>query len=225
MKRFARLLVVTAVFGMLGFAMSLVSQKNATGAGGAPVNITSPLPLPVTGSVNANITNTSALPVSFNGTTQPVSFSNQSTAPLYTRDVDKPAHNPFTAQAGCSAVPIVNSCANAAISVPSGNELVIEAISIIALEATPQQDQLYATIEVTTNGTTHFDALLLPLAGAFNGYSTYPVTQSVHLYADGGTSILLGGYQTGTGGGGATFTFSLSGYLVKCGSGSGCPVP
>jgi hypothetical protein len=48
MKRFARLLVVTVGFGALGFVMSLVPQKNATGAGGAPVDITSPLPLPVT---------------------------------------------------------------------------------------------------------------------------------------------------------------------------------
>ena len=35
MKRFARLLLVTVVFGALGFAMSLLPQKSATGAGGA----------------------------------------------------------------------------------------------------------------------------------------------------------------------------------------------
>lgn len=82
MKRFARLLLVTVGFGVLGFVMSLVPQKTATGAAGAPVNIISSVLLTVMGSVNANINNSSALPVSFNGTAQPVSFSNQSTAPL-----------------------------------------------------------------------------------------------------------------------------------------------
>ena len=55
MKPFARLLLVTVGFGALGFVMSLVPQKTATGAGGAPVNIMSPLPLPVTGNVNAAV--------------------------------------------------------------------------------------------------------------------------------------------------------------------------
>lgn len=68
MKRFARFLLVTVGFGVLGFVMSLVPQKSATGAGSAPVNIMSPLPLPVTGSVNANITNSSAVPVSVSNT-------------------------------------------------------------------------------------------------------------------------------------------------------------
>jgi len=56
MKRFAKLLLVTVGFGVLGFVMSLVPQKSATGAGSAPVSIASPLPLPVTGNVNAAVT-------------------------------------------------------------------------------------------------------------------------------------------------------------------------
>jgi len=59
-KRFAKLLLVTVGFGTLGFVMSRVPQKNATGAGGAPVNIVSPLPLPMTGNVNATVNGTVA---------------------------------------------------------------------------------------------------------------------------------------------------------------------
>lgn len=39
MKRFARLLSVVFGLGLLGFALSLVPQKTATGAGGAPVMV------------------------------------------------------------------------------------------------------------------------------------------------------------------------------------------
>jgi hypothetical protein len=52
MMRFAKMLVVTVGFGTLGFVMSLVPQKNATGAGAAPVFVTN-TSLPVSGTVAA----------------------------------------------------------------------------------------------------------------------------------------------------------------------------
>jgi hypothetical protein len=91
MKQFARLLLVTLGFGVLGFMMSLFPQKNAGGAPpppptGAPVNIINSIPLtvgvsnfpatltgasvPVSGSVNI----TSAQPVSTLGAEALTSF-------------------------------------------------------------------------------------------------------------------------------------------------------
>lgn len=58
MKRFARALVAMLGMAVLGSFVLLVPQKNATAVGGAPVTIMSPLPLPVTGSVNAAVTGT-----------------------------------------------------------------------------------------------------------------------------------------------------------------------
>jgi len=114
MQRFARLLLVTLGFGLLGFVMSLVPQKNATGAGGAPVNIASPLPLAVaaqqsgnwnvgiTGTPSVNVANTSAIPISGNvGISGQVPLVNPldsagNPIPLINRDVDNPARQPFT---------------------------------------------------------------------------------------------------------------------------------
>jgi hypothetical protein len=60
MKRFVRALVVIFGLAVIGSVASLVPQKNATATGGAPVNIASPLPLPVTGNVSAAVTGTVA---------------------------------------------------------------------------------------------------------------------------------------------------------------------
>lgn len=79
MKRFARALVVALGIAVLASVVSLVPQKTATGAGGAPVIITSPLPLPVTGNVNSTISGTvgvnnfPAFPATLTGATVPVS--------------------------------------------------------------------------------------------------------------------------------------------------------
>lgn len=82
MKRFARALTVMLGLVVLGSIVSFVPQKNAAAYSGAPVNIISPLPLPVTGSVKANITNSSvpvtvgnfpSFPATLTGATVPVS--------------------------------------------------------------------------------------------------------------------------------------------------------
>lgn len=60
MKRFARALVVALGIAGLASVVALVPQKSATAVGGAPVTIMSPLPLPVSGSVNATVGGTVA---------------------------------------------------------------------------------------------------------------------------------------------------------------------
>ena len=53
MKPFGKLLLVTLGFGVFGFAMSLVPQKTATGAGSAPVTVVN-TPLSIEGTVGVN---------------------------------------------------------------------------------------------------------------------------------------------------------------------------
>lgn len=55
MKRFARAIAVMLGLAVIGAIVSLVPQKNATAQGGPTVTIASPIPLPVTGSVNATV--------------------------------------------------------------------------------------------------------------------------------------------------------------------------
>lgn len=65
MKRFARFLLATFGLGALGFGISLVPQKTAVGAGGAPVFVEN-TPLPVSGTVAA--TQSGAWNVGISGT-------------------------------------------------------------------------------------------------------------------------------------------------------------
>jgi hypothetical protein len=112
MKRFAKLLVVTLGFGALGFVISLVPQRNATGAGAAPVSIVSSIPLSVNGTLSAqqsgnwNVGITGTPTVSLAAGTgvnvrNPLDSLNNPIA-LVTRDTDQAARRPFSAGVGCN---------------------------------------------------------------------------------------------------------------------------
>jgi hypothetical protein len=81
MKRLVRAFAVTLGLAVLGSAISLVPQKNASADGGAPVNVISPLPLPIAGNVNAVVSGTvkvdnfPAFPATLTGATVPASFN------------------------------------------------------------------------------------------------------------------------------------------------------
>jgi hypothetical protein len=151
--------------------------------------------------------------------------------PLHTRDVDNPAHGAFGRSDNCVVLAAATSCSGLGTTVPPGTELVIETISILA--DGPSQEQLFVNFDVTTGGSSNCCVISLPVpfAGAFQvvGGLVYEwvLTQPVRLYADGGTTVSFNGFQSGVAGsqGGTFFSVSFSGYLVSCGSGTGCPVP
>lgn len=136
MKRFAKLLPVTFGFGVLGFALSLTPQKTATGATSTNVNVTNPTfavtqatnPWTVSGSVGIN--NTAADPVPVSGTvTANVTFPSSLT-------VTMPSHlgiNPSQFVALVYAPSIFSTWAqntpdggfNQPYSMPTGDELVV----------------------------------------------------------------------------------------------------
>lgn len=60
MKRFARALVVVLGLAVIGSVVSLVPQRKAAAQSGPTVTIGSPLPLPVTGNVDATVNGTVA---------------------------------------------------------------------------------------------------------------------------------------------------------------------
>jgi hypothetical protein len=122
MARFTRGLVVIFGFVLLGFLITAIPQKNASGQSPAPVTVTNtplpitgsvsgtvnvrnvPLPvrvtnvpLPVTGTVNANINGTPTVNLGAGNTVSvsgsSVSVSNLATSPVRISDVDNPAHN------------------------------------------------------------------------------------------------------------------------------------
>jgi hypothetical protein len=144
MKRFARALVVILALAVIGSVVSLVPQNPTVAAGGAPVSIMSPLPLPVTGSVNATVNGTVATQqsgkwnVGIDGTPnvnvgnfpvlQPVSFSNSGSTPLFV-DTDGPAR--AAVSGSCNANYDANGFAQClAVNVPLGKILVVDALSV-----------------------------------------------------------------------------------------------
>ena len=113
MKRVARALAVLFGIVVLGSFVSLVPQTSASGAGGAPVNIMSPIPLPVKGNVSATVSGTVAAQqsgdwnVGLSGTPT-VQLAN-TTTPLLVKSVDEPGRVPYNhtveiaeANSGCT---------------------------------------------------------------------------------------------------------------------------
>src|SRR5215471_3916314 len=99
MKRFA----LAVVFGLviLGSAVSLVPQKNATGAGSAPIIVMNTTPIPVTGKVSVDalpavqIAQNTTLGVSGNVPVVNPLDANGNNVPLLIRDADNGARQPF----------------------------------------------------------------------------------------------------------------------------------
>ena len=100
MKKFAKITLLALGFGVLTVVTGLLTNKPApaeTPRHPEPVVVTN-TPLPVQGTVTASINNfPAAQSVSFNGS-QPVSFSNTPTTPLFTLDVDDNGRSPFQAE-------------------------------------------------------------------------------------------------------------------------------
>ena len=153
---------------------------------------------------------------------QPVSFSNTATSPLHIRDVDNPAHLPFAKISGCTVAAGNNGC-DVNFSVPSSMELVIETVSVNALLNSGEQGNIH--ILVKTNGVP-LGPFNVPLTLELHTSSgdVYGTTQPLRLYADPGTTVGIIGLVNDFTGGASFDALAVSGYLVSCGSGTGCPL-
>jgi len=233
MKRFARLLLVTVGFGALGFVMSLVPQRNATGAGAAPVTIASPLPVPVTGSVNAAVTGTVAAQqsgswnVGITGTptvnanvTFPSSIGVQNAKdlsslpiPLLQQDTDNPARQPFTLECTISTFDTSGKGFCLLDPIPTGKRFVIEAVSG-GVTTTPGIKPIQLNLQVNTAGTfrDYFFSATFQGTSSFFGDS-FVVYQPVRIYADGGSTSVFNVTMSNTIS--TLFELVVSGYLIS----------
>jgi hypothetical protein len=229
--------------GLMAAALSSIQSHPASAAGSAPVTVVN-TPLPVQGTVGVNnfpsnqaVSGTVAISnfpsnQTVSGTvnvgnfpsTLPVSFTNASTSPLYIRDVDGAAHNRYTYNNSCN-VPTdgsVNGC-NVQFTVPSGFELVVETVTVEAGLNPGEKGIGRMIVNATLSQAFGADFILSPVLN--NG--AFASTQLLRAYADPGAIVLFEGTvkELPTSGGPVSFSFSLSGYLVACGTGAGCPVP
>jgi hypothetical protein len=215
MQRFAKLLVVTVGFGALGFVMSLVPQKTATGAGGAPVNVVNSIPLTVTG--NVGITGTPNVNVGNFPSVQPVSFSNSSGTPLFV-DVDAPARSAVSGTCH-AALDGSGSATCEVLSVPVGKTLVVDTltaeIAVTSGKEIVDADVSVSARDVSGSVQTFFYILPVKLIGTdpITNHDFYVFTSPLTLYAVGGTAVSGRAFTTDTSASGL-MGIGLSGHLV-----------
>src|SRR5215470_3595655 len=236
MKRFAKLLLVTVGFGALGFVMSLVPQRSATGAGAAPVTIAGPLPVPVTGGVSATVNGTvgaqqtgnwsvgiAGTPTvnvaSVNGSVPVVNVTGVlGSLPLVTLDALASPTAPFQKAlclvAGVSPLPFGCSGVPFAFQVPDGvqgnpQRLVIEYVSGNCTALPSLEGGLSVSLLTVAGGQQVGHAF----AVVSNGSNTLTFGQRTKIYADPDSQVLLEGNLQG----GLSFgcMAAISGYLIS----------
>jgi hypothetical protein len=146
--------------------------------------------------------------------------------PLRVRDVDNPVRQPFQSS---GFVSFSGQFGEEVVAVPTGKALVIEHVTghiVVPGGQTPPQ---YISVATTLGGNTadhNFPVAYLTSAGTSTSpIDVYAVASAARLYSGAGTtSVTIRGIRTNLTGN-ASFSFSISGYLVNCGSGDGCPIP
>jgi hypothetical protein len=185
MKGMAKLFAATLGFGALGFILSLFPQKTANGVAPTPVDVTN-TPLPVKGDVGATILGTPSVKVT---SLPPVAVQNPvangAATPLVTQAADNPALQPFQAALGqASAFPLFT------INVPAGKTLVIEEVNMNCntSEALTQAQEPVMLVDSTVGGVlatyTYAPVAAPPFTMIFD--------QLTHIYADGGSAVIIG---------------------------------
>jgi hypothetical protein len=246
MKKITRVILAGLGLGLVTLVLAFFNSRPTSGQlppPVVPVRVTN-TPLPVQGSVNAAVAGTvnasqngawnvgvnnfpATQSVSFNGAPQPVSLSNTTAAPLFTRDVDNPARQPVLGTCDAiSQLPVNNyvSCdlsftspTTSFTSVPAGQRLVIEFVSGTADVPTgfkPLSFQIrtglgnaYTYISFATT----FMGTLAP-----NGLDEYQVAQQTRIYEDPNTTVhVLVSSSDLSFANPYTLTVAVTGYLVS----------
>ena len=212
MKRFAHLWLVTLGFGSLGFVLSLVPPKNATGAGGAPVIVTN-TPLPVSGNVNAaqsgawtvGVNNFPAFPAALTGTTVPVSGTVSASIsgnvpivnpvdnlnnpmPVTISTADDALRTPVGARCVINAT--AGSCT--VYSVPSGSRLVIQSVSVSVTRVNQGIDPSETFFLVQTNRLEFAQHMPLFLQGSDSSGDYLTGQSATRMYADPNSDVRCG---------------------------------
>ena len=139
------------------------------------------------------------------------------------RDVENPARRPFQASTLCTINPGDVFCLNE-FAVPANQLLVIETVS--AIVNVPSGQTGWHAINVNhepTNGVSFF----MPATLISNDGTTlsFAVTQPMRAYAFPGTNVVGVASRSAPRTGSGSAITTISGYLVDCGPGPGCPLP
>lgn len=182
-------------------------------------------PARATGRAHVGVQNMSpALPSSI-----PVSVTNPARNPVLVRDVDNAVRQTVQGFSECGGSG--STCGVPLYLVPSGKLLVLETLTTSMQVPTGGKALVTLTINDPAVFKTELFFLTLESQGTFTGSSSSPAdfftgTHLVRIYAGPGSTVSFNS-QTNVSNSTAVIdsTVSISGYLVNCGSGSGCPLP
>jgi hypothetical protein len=248
MKKLGKILLLALGFGLVTFTIGILTNPltpvQAT-PGPAPVTVVN-TPLPVQGTVSATVTGNvnasqngawnvgvSNFPatqtVSFNGVAQPVSFSNATGTPLFTRDVDNPARQPVFG--GCDVInqPPTNGFVSCNIiftsptssfsSVPAGQRLVIEFVSVEADVPTGTKALRFGIQTTVGNANTDVGFVPSTLIGTLNingvNLDEYKVGQQTRIYEDTNATVRAEVLASDTTSNPYSIFVTVTGYLVN----------
>jgi len=175
-------------------AVSLLGTPAVTITGTPTVNVGTP-------TVNLGAGST----VGINGSVQ---VGNVATSPVFMRDVDNPARQPFQ-QLLCLAATASSCSVPSSFTVPSGKELVIEYVSGGCVTADASSFVNAAGLHTSVQGAVgfHFFGNL-----RIGPNSAFDFGQQTRLYADPNTNVTLAASLIG---GGGVCGMEISGYLVN----------
>ncbi len=139
---------------------------------------------------------------------------------LDVRDAEAPARHAFQTELIFSVSP-GQQYDLGAFTVPAGRRLVIEQVTVDGFTA--PAGRLLASVKTSVGGALAQHNLVMQEQGTFNGAAFLVASQRVRLYADPGTDVEV--YILQSDPGGSVIDATVSGYLVECGGGPGCPSP
>jgi len=214
--------LIIATLVSLAACWATASRAQHGPPGGLSVNVEN-TPLPVTGSLDVS----GAVPLAPGAsvTLAPgtsVTINNSAVNPVRVRDVND-ANQPIAASTTCDSPAATIGCGPAMIyTVPAGKRLVIEYASLDGCILPGQSVELSVSTQLNGAFTRHAVNIAPPAAGPGvgviacnipNASSITAIGQQIRLYADGGTQVLVEGDRNSNLGL-ASFSFSISGYLV-----------
>ena len=217
MKQFGKLLLLTLGFGILAAVLSSVtsgpvSAQDPGPPGGLGVRVVN-TPLPVTGSLSLS--------------------GNNATNPFLVRDVDNAGRQAFVHRNVCFL--FTDIPCNDSLTAPADSRLVVETASVIV--DVPVGQKPLAVIFAGSAGAIPNSGYAIPLqlqgtfptgvgvcsTGAGN-CDTFVGTQVLRAYVERALTLTLFSARNSTTDH-ARVQFTVSGYFVKCGPGSDCPLP
>lgn len=142
--------------------------------------------------------------------TPTVQLGNTSDNPVWVRDVDNPARQPFS-QNLTLTLPQGQQLGLIGFQVPDGKRLVIEFISANSEVPAGEKDVFLIQALANSIGYTHY--LTATYQANFSGFDSFVISQPIRMCADPSTTVrfqLVRSAATDNGG----FTFNVSGYLV-----------